>query len=264
MKKTISLILCLLIASAALASAPERIRTGENKSVPLSMGLSLLVPGAGQWFTEQKGLAIAFLGIEGLLIAGNIYMNNTGDLKVSQYEDYADLHWSAAEWLDTYDPVTDPTTHTSTVYVDGIPYSPQDISSYTLMKTDMENGYSSVVAERDYHFYENIGKYSQFKAGWDDWVAGGEDPGDPLNGIYGSYSDNQYTYSGMRANANVFLKAGNYIITAVICNHLTSAIQAGIVAGKLNSNGTSLAVHSMPIVTTQGHIGYGAGLTLSF
>lgn len=264
MKKTMTLILCLLLVSAAFASGPERIQTGKNKSVPLTMGLSLLVPGAGQWFNGQKGLALTFLGIEGLFIAGNIYMNNTGDLKVSQYEDYADLHWSAEQWLSTYDPVTDATTHTSTVYVDGIPYSPQDESSYDLMKTDMENGYTDIVAERDYHFYENIGKYSQFKAGWDDWVAGGEDPGDPLNGVYGSYSDNQYAYSSMRANANVFLKAGNYIATAIIFNHLASAIQAGISAGKLNSNGTSLAVHSMPIVTAQGHIGYGAGLTLSF
>ncbi len=256
-------ILTLLIVFSLLqAQPPEKIR---SRSIPLGIAMSALVPGAGQWYAESKVMAAVYLTLEAAFITGNIHFDRLGNRGVEEYEDYADLHWNVTDWIGVYDPVTDPTTHTSTVYVDNRSYSPQIESSYQAMMTDIANGYTHITIQKDYHFYENIGKYEQFKAGWDDWTPGGEDPGDPLNGITPKYSDNQYTYSGMRRTANNFYRIGGYFGTALFFNHFISAIDAGFRIKKLHENGEiGCKLYTAPMIGSSEAIGFQAGIALSF
>ena len=254
-------LLIILIALTFLhAQVPEKIK---SKSIPLGVGLSTVLPGAGQWYAEDKGIAIVYTALEAVFIAGTVYFNHQGELSVDEYEDYADLHWDVNDWLEVYDPNIDPTTHRSTVYVDNTHYSPENTDDYNAMMDDIDDGYYALYIVKDYHFYENIGKYQQFKQGWDDWYPGSEDPGDPLNGIIGKYSDNQYTYASMRLAANKLLDYATYFGTAIFLNHFISAIDAGFRIKKHNENqDILLTLHAAPLLRQSGAVGIQTGINL--
>lgn len=226
----------MLCISLLQAQAPEKIR---SLSAPLGIGLSAALPGAGQLYAGSKGMAALYLTLEAAFITGNIYYTRQGHLKVSEYESYADGNWDVERWLENYNPLHDASTHSAVVYVDNRAYSPHILggsNGYNAMMADINDGYTTLSIMKDYHFYENIGKYEQFKSGWNDWIAGGEEPGNPDEGIYPKYSDNQYAYASMRRTANQILKAGGYFGTAVFLNHIVSAIDAGFRINKLNTS----------------------------
>lgn len=260
MKRVI--ITLLILAGLLQAQPPERIRF---KSAPLGIALSAVLPGAGQWYAGSRGMAALYLSLEAAGIAGTVYYRHQGKLGVEAYEDYADQHWSVAKWLEHYDPAQDPSTHTATVYVDNQHYSPQIESSYASMKADILDGYTELHIMRDYHFYENIGKYEQFKAGWDDWAPGTEDPGDPLAGIIPIYSENQSDYAVMRRQANDLWKIGGYFGTALFFNHFIAAIDAGFRIRNANA-GTEISAsfYSLPYLDSSASAGIMSGISITF
>lgn len=244
------------------AQVPEKIR---SKSIPLGIGLSTVLPGAGQLYNGNTAAGIIYLVLEAAFIGGTIYFNHQGNLGIEAYEDYADDHWHVNDWLNVYNPTIDPTTHRATVYIDNHSYSPEDETDYAAMMADINDGYTNMAIMKDYHFYENIGKYQQFKQGWDDWYPGSEDSGDPLNGIIGRYSDNQYDYAGMRREANKLLDFGTYFGTAIFLNHFTSAIDAGFRIKKGNENQDILiTLHTEPVIKQNGTSGLQTGLSVTF
>lgn len=256
------LITLLLLSSLLPAQIPERIRA---KSPVLGVTLSVLLPGAGQWYAESKGMAVLYLTLETAGIGGSVYFHQKGTRGVAEYEQYADNHWTVSKWLGTYNPVSDPTTHTATVYVDNRSYSPQIPQSYSAMITDIQDGYQSLSILKDYHFYENIGKYEQFKAGWDDWAPGTENPGNPLEGIYPTYSENQSVYARMRRSANDLLKIGGYFGTALFFNHFISAIDAGLRIRYHNEKqDVSYNFYSAPLIGETGLAGIRGGINIRF
>ena len=253
----------LLIALSLLhAQIPEKI---QSKSIPLGIGLSTVLPGAGQWYAGDKGIAIVYTALEALFITGSVYFNHQGNLGIEEYEDYADLHWHVEDWLSIYDPSIHPTTHHAVVYIDYSQYSPEDEDDYAAMMADIEDGYFSLSIMKDYHFYENIGKYQQFKFGWDDWSPDSEDPGAPSYGIYASYSPNQFSYSTMRREANLLLDYATYCGTALFLNHFISAIDAGFRIKKHNENqDILLTLHTAPLIRQKGAVGIQTGINVSF
>lgn len=256
------IITLLILGSLLQAQPPERIR---SKSAPLGIAMSLVLPGAGQWYAGSKGMAALYLSLEAAGISGSLYFRHQGKLGVQAYEDYADQHWLLEKWLENYDPVQDPSTHTAIVYVDNQHYSPQNESSYTAMKADIQDGYTELRILRDYHFYENIGKYEQFKAGWDDWTPGSENPGDPLAGIIPAFSDNQSNYAGMRRKANDLWKIGGYFGTALFFNHFIAAIDAGFRIRNVNAKTeVSASFYSAPYMDSRASTGILSGIRITF
>ena len=252
----------IMIFTLLNAQVPEKIR---SKSIPLGVGFSTVLPGAGQWYAGSKAMAVLYVTLEAVFIGGNIYFVHQGDQAIDDYKDFADEYWLVETWLEKYNPVTDPTTHTATVYVDNRAYSPQIESSYNAMIADMDNGYDNISIDKDYHFYENIGKYEQFKAGWVDWTLAGEDPGDPMQGIYRKYSNDQYEYAGMRRAANDLLRIGGYFGTALFFNHFISAIDAGFRIKKLHANQEILCkLYYAPMISASNMIGIQTGIHVTF
>jgi hypothetical protein len=250
------MIIFLLFLSLLQAQAPERIRA---KSIPAGVGLSLALPGAGQLYAGNKSMAIVYFTLEAAFIGGNIYFIHQGRQSVAEYEGYADIHWSVDKWIDHYNPLNDPTTHGAIIYVDNRAYYPHVVSSYDAMMDDIDDGYTSIIIEKDYHFYENIGKYEQFKAGWDDWAPGTEDPS------YPKYSDKQYEYSSMRKDANILLKAGGYFGTAILMNHFISAFDAAFRIKKANDNQQiSVKLYSAPLLSGGNKAGFQTGIYVTF
>jgi len=254
-----------LCISLLQAQAPEKIRT---LSAPLGIGLSAALPGAGQLYAGNKGMAALYLSLEAAFITGNIYFTTRGHQKVGEYEAYADLNWDVERWLENYNPLYDASTHSAVVYVDNRAYSPHILSGtsgYNAMMADIDDGYQSITIMKDYHFYENIGKYEQFKSGWNDWSAGGEEPGNPDEGIYPKYSENQYLYAGMRRTANQILKAGGYFGTAVFLNHIVSAIDAGFRIKKRNAGEEIVCtLYWSPIFSDGARTGLQTGISVTF
>lgn len=259
------LLITLLIASSLIqAQIPEKIESNA-KSVSLGIGLSVLIPGAGQWYADSKWMSVLYLGIEAVAITGTVYFNHKAASEVDAYEDYADEHWHVDDWLNVYDPAVDPVTHRSTVYVDYRSYSPEVEADYTAMITDINNGYNLLEIEKDYHFYENISKYEQFKQGWDDWGETPEIASDPILGTYARYSVNQYNYAALRRHANYIFDIGKYFGTAIFLNHFISAIDAGFRIKKHNGNNDILlTLHTVPLIRQEGNVGIQTGINVAF
>lgn len=263
MKKIITL---LIILSLALqAQIPNKIKTNSDISLPLGIALSALVPGAGQIYAKSPWMGALYLGIEAAAITGTLYFKAKGAQGIADYEIFADENWHVKDWLDVYDPSIHPNTHHSTVYVDQNAYSPEVELEYERMIADINNGYNEITIGKDYHFYENIGKYQQFKMGWNDWIAGEESDSDPDHGIYARYSENQYTYAGMRMAANKLLEFGTYCGTAIFLNHFISAIDAGFRIKKVNGNQDILLTFmAAPIIRPEGATGIQTGFNVAF
>ncbi|MFA6618728.1 MAG: hypothetical protein WCT23_06655 [Candidatus Neomarinimicrobiota bacterium] len=262
MKKII--VLLLILSISLQAQIPKKIESGE-KSIPLGIVLSTALPGAGQLYADKPWISALYLGIEAAAITGALYFKAQGKKGIDDYEDFADENWDVENWLNFYDPAIHPTTHHAIVYVDRNAYSPESESEYERMMADINDGYEEVTIWKDYHFYENIGKYEQFKMGWKDWVSGQETPSDPELGIYAKYSDNQYSYASMRRAANKLLQFSTYCGTAIFLNHFISAIDAGFRLKKLNENqDILLTLTAAPIIRSEGVSGIQAGFNMTF
>ena len=86
---------------------------------------------------------------------------------------------------------------------------------------------------RDLHFYENIGKYDQFVGGWDDlvdadsssiWWIKEKQTEDGTEILI--MTKNKEKYLDMRYKSNTYLKMATYAVSAVMFNHVISALEA--------------------------------------
>ena len=77
----------------------------ENKKSPVLAGvLSLLIPGAGEIYTEEYLKAGIFLAIEAAVITTAVIYDGKGDDKTTEFQNYADdytnpdHHWSVVKY----------------------------------------------------------------------------------------------------------------------------------------------------------------------
>lgn len=137
---------------------------------------------------------------------------------------------------------------------------------------------------KDHNYYENIGKYNHFFAGWmdetepfDDNNSNGVwDPGEPFtdetgdgefddkyfyitsNGGYdvaqNSYKDE---YTDMRKQANDYKQIASYAISAVMFNHVASAIDAVFTTRAWNNKNTDVNLSARPLYDPENKYGLG-------
>ncbi len=215
------------------------VQTSEFHARPMVM--SLVLPGAGQAYNRQWWKAALFAGIEAAGIVTWWSLNNSSEDKRIEYEAWADKHWSLNNWynygdevsLILYEDFTEDNnvfkgTHQLTIILEenGKEYF---VSSDTLFTIGLA-GITGVVRDRD--FYENIGKYDQFLGGWDDaydgntplWERTEKDVGDSTEIIY--LTKNKEDYLDMRYASNQMAKIASYAVSAIMFNHVISAIEA--------------------------------------
>ncbi len=202
------------------------------------MLMSLIVPGLGQVYNKSPWWKTAvFAGIE---IAGIVswwsYTNQAQDKRI-EYQEFADEHWNLQRWWeqspdihggDWMDIIRG--THHLTLIVDD-----QFYSSDTIEYLAGTYGFNQIEWAKDRDYYENIGKYDQFVAGWDDpyddpdddqgnWYTVEKDVGDSTELIIMTVNKNRYL--DMRLKNNDLLKMAGYAVTAVMFNHVISAVEA--------------------------------------
>lgn len=221
----------------SLAKESQKSVVVNDRNINLKpMLASLAIPGLGQVMNKSPIWKTAlFATVEVAGIAGYLSWTNQADEITKEYKQWADDHWEMDRWVNTsstllstiqsngYPSVDDIIingSHHITIIVDGR-YESSDILAV--------NPNTEYIEVRDWDFYEGIGKYDQFVAGWDDaltdWriekkdIAGG---GTELIVM----TPNKKHYLDLRNDSNILYRNAKFAITVVVFNHIFSALDA--------------------------------------
>lgn len=202
----------------------ENNSTKPNEKNPFLGALfSGVIPGAGEFYAESYIKAAVFFAVEvGLWTTYAIY-ENKGDDQTEAFQKYADQNWSInkyAQWLveqqfTGFAVITDPNN--------------PDREQLRLQVNEVErqNFSHQLPPFGEQQYYELIGKYQNFVAGWADANISvlSKNPGSP--NYYGTYKTEMYVdYAADRQQANDYYDMASTSTTLVIVNHLLSAADA--------------------------------------
>lgn len=194
----------------------------ENKKSPLLAGLfSVILPGAGEFYTESYYKSALFFALEAVLVTVAIVYDKKGNDKTKEFENYADnitdkSGWSVvryAQWINQYKGKNiqiNPNTNLKA----------WDRVNWTeLNAVEREiTGFSHTLARHgEQQYYEMIGKYHQFSPGWWDYSGGSNN-----FEISPSYA----YYSGLRGEANELYNLSTKAVVGIYVNHFLSTLDA--------------------------------------
>jgi hypothetical protein len=210
-----------------------------RKNPVLAGGLSLVLPGAGEAYSESYLLAGLFLALEAAGWYGRLAYLKKGDDATSIFERYADEHWSAvkyAEWLNA-------NAKNFTGWNAGLPqisidpnntlqpWQRVDWAAMNTVEAALEKFSHRLPYHGDQQYFELIGKYNQFSYGWDDKLPTGDGWSD-----YDRISPRFQEYAGMRGKANNHYSNASTIMSLIVINHVLSAADAAWAAARFNNN----------------------------
>ncbi|MDY0151293.1 MAG: hypothetical protein RBS43_03370 [Candidatus Cloacimonas sp.] len=162
----------------------------QKKDARLAMAMSLLVPGAGQFYADKSSITTyIFPVIELSMIGGLIYYTGRGNDKTDAFEKYATGE------IVTYI-TNDGTVKTGTRYNRAFQNQVQEILKGINAVDIYDNGYFRLDNNNSQHFYEDIGKYPHYVLGWVDWYyrfAADES---------GNFSDPHWSFDGTSTSPN--------------------------------------------------------------
>lgn len=189
----------------------EKVQTSGKNSIPLKSikkGLlfSFLVPGSGEFYAHSWVKGFLFLGIEvGSWAAYSSYHSKGKDLE-TQYLAFADAHWDKGKWEQWWNSLSE---------ADRAVYAHHQLPD-----------------SKTQQYYEMIGKYQKFNAGWDDvnWVPGLVETDTSQNSLY---------YMDLRSKSNTNLKHATAFTAVALANHFLSAIDAAWSVNRRNKKITS-------------------------
>ncbi len=235
---------------------------------------SLVLPGAGQWYAGAKLKSIVFVGVELTSILAWSNLRQKGDDVKIDFEALANLHWRLDLWYeqmffipdslgisifgshDIQILLTDGTIIGSSEDLNG-----DSIPDWTTYEVD------DVIRDRD--FYENVGKYNQFVGGWDDildesgnvaFEITAKSVGDSTEWLV--MTVNRDTYLDLRQDHNQYLQYAGYAVSAIMFNHVLSAIDAVWETSRRAKRPDKVEASLKPIFSPSSKFGIG-GFSLS-
>ncbi len=196
---------------------------------------SLVIPGFGQYLNRSPWWKTAlFASVEAAGIVGYIMWTNKADDLTKKYEYWADEHWDMKSWIKgsailLSDIKSEGYINVNDVRIDGSHHITIIINGrYESSDILLENPNIEYVELRNWDFYEGIGKYDQFVAGWDDakskWeivnkkIKKGEDELIVM-------SPNKQHYLNLRNDSNILYKNAKFAASALLFNHIFSALE---------------------------------------
>jgi hypothetical protein len=230
----------------SLPAAPEMVEQDDSLVVypARPMLYSLILPGVGQWYNRSPAWKIGlFAGIEAASIfSGLQWRKKAEDIRL-KYEIFADQNWDLETWV--FNTLNTPLGNYPDVHINGthklilvLTGSLAEQYGNYVPSDSLENnahwvytGEVNVLRDRD--FYENIGKYDQFVGGWIDcydpsniqlWFEVEKDVGDSTEIIIST--PNKEDYVDHRARSNDYLNMAKFAVSAVMFNHVISALEA--------------------------------------
>ncbi len=202
--------------SAGKPKADMDIYHFKGKSTKRGFLYSLILPGAGEFYAGSKIKAALFFGLEAAFWTGYFTNHKKGKDKEDQYIDFANVHWNEAAYKESllvrYDVNIDTIKSGTRI---GNPIDPTD--SIDIIET--------LPSSKTQQYYEMIGKYDQFRFGWDDY-----------NGV-AFETAHRIFYLDLRHDSNDLLNKANRYVMISLANHLLSAFDAAISVRSYNRKG---------------------------
>jgi hypothetical protein len=185
----------------------------------------LIVPGSGEFYSENYLKAGIFFAVEAAVVTTAIIYNKKGDNKTNEFQNYADQNWSVvkyAKWIvDHRDQLGLPDNLT---YSDIITKDDPALPPWEQVNFNRLNYYESqassfthqLASHGEQQYYELIGKYHQFSPGWAEFSPSDNDTHDiPPQFLF---------YSGMRGKANDYYNFAETAVKVIYLNHFLSAL----------------------------------------
>lgn len=227
---------------------------------------SLIVPGWGQYKSGDYSKAFIFICIESVALGIYYNYNKKGTNRYNKATAFADQYWSFSKWItDYYDfegPLDDGLDysyifkkegsglfeelwgggHKIEFFYDNKYYStgPSFENFYDEVLGCDGNGncnqsvFEEIIVTKDHNYYENIGKYDHFFAGWDD-----------NKNIYEvekkiskellAFSPYKREYRYDWDNAKAFNKIADYALYTIYSNHFLSLLDI-LIFSKINKD----------------------------
>ncbi len=228
-----------------------------------AMLYSAILPGSGEYSMGYTNRAYLFLGIEALAVGIWYTFHQKGLDTEDKYRAYADEHWSLDRWfydyykwsdsgndlhyifinedLGHYPEIWDDSHHLN-FSVNGNYFSSNSdefddlYDDYALSDSSMAVDFfndNNIQVDKDHHYYENIGKYDHFYAGWDDndslYVVVKE-----LGGEYIAMSPHKKDYRKIWTDSNDYYRIGAFALSSMVANHFASMMDV-LILSKLNN-----------------------------
>ena len=172
---------------------------------------SAVLPGAGQYYNGSTKKAIGFFVAEIALWWGYATLQGNANDKVDDYKKFAADNWNYEAWISTG--AADEEGDNIDISSDGDPI--------------LNNTY-----------YENIGKYDKFNAGWEDADLGNDD------------TKKRQEYRNLQQDANNLFSLATTVASTVMMNHILSAAEAVYTAKKLNDAASmNISLRAIPVRT---------------
>lgn len=206
------------------ASGAQSVSGPNSKSVARAGLFSAVLPGAGQVYAGSYIKAAAFITVEAVSWFSFFHFKNEGQKIEDEFENFADTNWDEPtywEWV--YD----------LAVKEGENVTQGDLAS--LRAFERKRFSHSLHLNKDQQYYEMIGKYDQFNAGWDD---SNYDPTNPDE--YFKNKDpfllrnaklrtpNRLFYETRRNASNENFRKSSTGATIALLNHLLSAADAAL------------------------------------
>jgi len=205
-----------------VSKVKDNVNTQETKKKSVLLGtiLSVLVPGAGEFYAKSYVKAAIFFGVELLSWGAFAMYQIKGDNQTDKFEGYADQYWSVrqyAGWL----------VSEGFEGAGGInPNEPDlEVLRQQIMVCERVNFSHTLPEYHSQQFYELIGKYQNFQAGWTNLAHIPTRTQGPY--WYETYKDPVFiNYSNERQKANDYYNYAKTGIIVVVLNHILSAADA--------------------------------------
>ena len=211
-----------------------RTQVRKGKSSKRSFLLSALVPGLGQWYAGSKKRGLAFLGAEAALVGMWAAWKGKGNDLEQEFRAVADEHWEPEEYLVWRD---SPISRNSSI-THALPCSSEVVEVYIpAMRESGRADFGGCAPSEIQQYYELIGKYDQYAAGWDDLKRvrrdgsiGNAAVSTEVDSVENFHSELRLRYEDQRDESNEFLKRASWSTGFLLVNHVISAIDASRVA----------------------------------
>ncbi len=218
--------------------------TRKGKSSKRAFLLSALVPGLGEWYAGSQKRGLAFLGAEAALWGMWVAWKSKGNDLEEEFRAVADEHWDPEEYIAW----RESTISNNSSITHALPCSSEVREMYIPArrewKDQLEAGEKPGALDRSavfggcapsqiQQYYELIGKYDQYVAGWDDLVrlsTGNAAAPTEVDSVENFHSERRLRYEDDRDESNRFLKRASTISGIILINHVISAIDAARVA----------------------------------
>ena len=213
----------------------------KGKSSKRAFLLSALVPGLGEWYAGSSKRGLAFLGAEAALVGMWVAWKGKGNDIVEEFRAVADEYWDPEEyiaWRESTISNNSSITHalpcSSEVhgYIDEARREGKLQPGEKLSALDRSAVFGGCASSQVQQYYELLGKYDQFVAGWEDLRRGTGDAVAPtkVDSVENFHSELRLRYEDQRDESNRFLKRASTVSGVILINHVISAIDAARVA----------------------------------